>query len=133
MNSVPITRPGSFARLTQRRRRANSAPCSGGKGFLRRILRHGESNAMRPRASSPRALNAEERQAVLDALHSRPLADKAPADAYALHPERFVRGIPKPSRPSAEVWINPPENVAIRRVIQLSSDPHFVTQVSQRH
>ena len=36
-----------------------------------------------PRPASPRALNAEERQAVLDALHSTPLADKAPAEAYA--------------------------------------------------
>jgi len=36
-----------------------------------------------PRAASPRALDAEERQAVLDALHSMPLADKAPAEAYA--------------------------------------------------
>jgi putative transposase len=36
-----------------------------------------------PRAASPRALDAEERQAVLDALHSTPLADKAPAEAYA--------------------------------------------------
>lgn len=37
----------------------------------------------RPRHVSPRALKAEERQAVLDALHSMPLADKAPAEAYA--------------------------------------------------
>jgi len=37
----------------------------------------------RLRAASPSALNAEERQAVLDALLSMPLADKAPAEAYA--------------------------------------------------
>jgi putative transposase len=36
-----------------------------------------------------------ERQAVLDA-------------AFALHPERFPRGRPTPSRPSREVWINKP-------------------------
>jgi putative transposase len=53
--------------------------------------------------------------------------------AYAWHPERFVRGIPRPSRPAAEVWINPPENVAIRRAIQIPSDTDFVTQVSQSH
>ena len=54
-------------------------------------------------------------------------------EAYALHPERFVRGIPRPSSPAAEVWINPPENVAIPRAIQLPSDTNYVTQVSQSH
>jgi putative transposase len=29
--------------------------------------------------------------------------------AYAAHPERFVRGLPKLPRPPAEVWINQPE------------------------
>jgi len=52
-------------------------------------------------------------------------------EAYALPSERFVRGIPRPSRPAAEVWINPPETVAIRRGIQLPSDTRFVTQVSK--
>jgi putative transposase len=28
--------------------------------------------------------------------------------AWANHPERFVRGIPKPSALPEEVWINPP-------------------------
>jgi len=54
-------------------------------------------------------------------------------EASALHPERFVRGIPKPSRPAAEVWITPPENVAIPLAIQLPHDTHFVMQVSQSH
>ena len=54
-------------------------------------------------------------------------------EAYALHPERFVRGIPRPSKPAAEVWINPPENVAIRRAIQIPRDTDFITQLSQSH
>ncbi|MEI7863519.1 MAG: integrase core domain-containing protein, partial [Planctomycetota bacterium] len=54
-------------------------------------------------------------------------------EAYASHPERFVRGIPRPSRPAAEVWINPHENVAIRRAIQIPRDTDLVTQVSQSH
>jgi len=54
-------------------------------------------------------------------------------EAYALHPERFVRGIPRLSSPAVEVWINPPENVAIPRAIQLPSDTHCVTQVSESH
>ena len=29
-------------------------------------------------------------------------------DAYAAHPERFVRGCPKPQALPTEVWINPP-------------------------
>ena len=33
------------------------------------------------------------------------------AAAYAAHPERFVRGKPKPSRPSEEVWINQPQDM----------------------
>ncbi|MFM7076201.1 MAG: IS3 family transposase, partial [Planctomycetaceae bacterium] len=37
----------------------------------------------KPRATNPRALDAAERQQVLDALHSDPLVDKAPAEAYA--------------------------------------------------
>jgi putative transposase len=31
--------------------------------------------------------------------------------AYAAHPERFVRGVPTPSRPPEEVWINQPEPI----------------------
>jgi putative transposase len=33
------------------------------------------------------------------------------AAAYAAHPERFVRGKPKPSRPPREVWINQPQDM----------------------
>jgi putative transposase len=29
--------------------------------------------------------------------------------AYAAHPERFVHGLPRPQKPAAEVWINPPD------------------------
>ena len=32
--------------------------------------------------------------------------------AYAAHPERFVKGIPKPPHPPAAVWINPPPRIA---------------------
>jgi putative transposase len=35
------------------------------------------------RSASPRALDSEERQVVLDVLHSEPFADKAPAEVYA--------------------------------------------------
>jgi len=30
------------------------------------------------------------------------------AGAYAVHPERFVKGLPLPKPVPAEVWINPP-------------------------
>lgn len=53
--------------------------------------------------------------------------------AYAMHPERFVRGVPRPLRPAAEVWINPPGDQAMRRTIQLQRDTDFGTQVSQSH
>jgi putative transposase len=36
-----------------------------------------------PRPRSPRALNSEERQTVLDVLHSEPFLDQAPAEVYA--------------------------------------------------
>jgi putative transposase len=36
-----------------------------------------------PRPKPPRTLSAEERQRVLDVLHSAPFADKAPAEVYA--------------------------------------------------
>jgi putative transposase len=39
--------------------------------------------AVAPRPRSPRALNPEERQQVLDVLHSEPFADQAPAEVYA--------------------------------------------------
>ena len=31
--------------------------------------------------------------------------------AYEQHPERFVKGLPKPAQPPAAVWINPPKQV----------------------
>jgi len=34
------------------------------------------------------------------------------ANAYAAHPERFVRGLPAPAPLPAEVWINPPTRFA---------------------
>ena len=54
-------------------------------------------------------------------------------EAYAQNPERFFRGIPKPSSPAAEVWINPSDKVAIRRAIRLPTDTNFLMQVSQTH
>jgi putative transposase len=33
--------------------------------------------------------------------------------AYAAHPERFVKGSPKPPHPPEAVWINPPPRVAV--------------------
>ncbi len=39
--------------------------------------------ATTPRPTSPRALCDQERQQVLDVLHSEPFADKAPAEVYA--------------------------------------------------
>lgn len=39
--------------------------------------------AARPRPKPPRALSDQERQQVLDVLHSPPFADKAPAEVYA--------------------------------------------------
>jgi putative transposase len=32
--------------------------------------------------------------------------------AFAAHPERFVRGLPKPAEPADAVWINPPKTPA---------------------
>jgi putative transposase len=29
--------------------------------------------------------------------------------AYKAHPERFVKGLPKPPKVPTEVWINPPQ------------------------
>lgn len=37
--------------------------------------------------------------------------------AYVAHPERFVKGIPKPSHPPAAVWINPPPHIAAEGTI----------------
>lgn len=35
-------------------------------------------------------------------------------EAYVLHPERFVRGAPRPTRPPEHVWINRPQDGARR-------------------
>jgi hypothetical protein len=55
------------------------------------------------------------------------------AAAHARHPERFVRGLPLPLKPAAEVWINPPENKPQVRTLELPRDSKFVPQVSQSH
>ncbi|MBI2890532.1 MAG: transposase, partial [Nitrospirae bacterium] len=34
--------------------------------------------------------------------------------AYAAHPERFPAGVPRPSAPPTQVWINPPKTQARR-------------------
>ncbi|NLY02490.1 MAG: DDE-type integrase/transposase/recombinase, partial [Rhodopirellula sp.] len=41
------------------------------------------TSAATPRPQPPRALDDQERQKVLDVLHSEPFADKAPAEVYA--------------------------------------------------
>ena len=55
-------------------------------------------------------------------------------EEVALPPERFGCGIPIPipSRPAAEISSNQPEQRAIRREIEFSSDADVVTPVSQR-
>ena len=55
------------------------------------------------------------------------------ATAHGRHPERFVNGVPKPLKPAAEVWINPPENSPQIRTLELPRDTKIVTQVSQSH
>jgi hypothetical protein len=55
------------------------------------------------------------------------------AAAHARHPERFVRRVPRPLTPAAEVWINPPENRPTVRTLELPRDTQFVPQVSQSH
>ena len=51
------------------------------------LYRHRQSKppepATTPRPTPPRALSDQERQQVLDVLHSEPFADKAPAEVYA--------------------------------------------------
>jgi len=51
------------------------------------LYRHRQSRppepATTPRPTPPRALDEQERQQVLDVLHSEPFADKAPAEVYA--------------------------------------------------
>jgi hypothetical protein len=55
------------------------------------------------------------------------------AAAHARHPERFVRDVPRPLTPAAEVWINPPENRPTVRTLELPPATKFVPQVSQSH
>jgi len=38
--------------------------------------------------------------------------------AFELHPERFVRGMPKVQRPPRAVWINAPENKAAEEILR---------------
>ena len=89
----------------------------------------------RARVASPRALEPGERQAVLDVLHSERFIDQSPAEvhatlleeqtylcsprtmyrllaAYAVHPERFVQGLPRPETLPQAVWINAPTKTA---------------------
>ena len=70
--------------------------------------------------SGQAAAALEARAAVLAAAHDR-------------HPERFVRGVPRPLTPAAEVWINPPENRPTARTLELPRDTKFVPQLSQSH
>ena len=42
--------------------------------------------------------------------------------AYAAHPERFTRGVPRPAAPPKEVWINKP------RIVTLTSIPGTTTK-----
>jgi hypothetical protein len=62
----------------------------------------------------------EARAAVLAAAHDR-------------RPERFVRGVPRPLTPAAEVWINPHENRPTVRTLVLPHDSNFGPQVSHSH
>jgi hypothetical protein len=39
------------------------------------------------------------------------------AQAYAAHPERFVRGVPSPAELPREVWINKPVAVAANGLV----------------
>ena len=43
--------------------------------------------------------------------------------AYAVHPDRFTRGVPKPALPPKEVWINKP------RIATIGSIPGTTTQI----
>jgi putative transposase len=51
--------------------------------FYRRRQPKPAGPAATPRPKPPRALDDQERQQVLDVLHSEPFADKAPAEVYA--------------------------------------------------
>ena len=76
---------------------------------------------------TPAVVHAGQATAVLEARAS------VLAAAHARHPERFVRGVPRPLTPAAEVWINPPENRPTVRTLELPRDTKFVPQMSQSH
>jgi hypothetical protein len=59
--------------------------------------------------------------------------DKKHKEAYATHPERFVRQPPRPLPLPREVWINPPADGPEPRILQLPRDTNFVPQLSQTH
>ena len=51
------------------------------------------------------------------------------AAAHAIHPERFVQGVPEPPEPPKAAWINPPSATAVTP----KHSPNFSTEVSQSH
>jgi len=82
---------------------------------------------IRVRGAADPVVHAGQAAAALDARAS------VLAAAHARNPERFVRGVPRPLTPAAEVWINPPENRPTARTLELPRDTQFVPQVSQSH
>ena len=88
----------------------NEEHCHWGIGLLTPAVVH----------SGHAAAALEARAAVLAAADDRP-------------PKRFVRGVPRPLTPAAEVWINPPENRPTARTLELPRDTQFVPQLSQSH
>lgn len=49
--------------------------------------------------------------------------------AYAIHPERFVKGPPQPPQPPTAAWINPPSATAQQPKVL----PNYSKEVSQNH
>jgi hypothetical protein len=158
--STPNTRPASSGRRINSPGPESLEPCCGGKVSTRRICRCGESDATRaalaglvakPRGRKPDFCrrffnwhNEEHRHwgiglLMTAAVHSgqteAAIASRAAvlATAHARHPERFVRGLPQPLTPAAEVWINPPENRPQVRTPEPPRDSTFVLQVSHSH
>lgn len=43
--------------------------------------------------------------------------------AYAAHPERFVKGLPTPPPLPTEVWINPPKSVSAAVAVEPVGNP----------
>jgi putative transposase len=54
---------------------------------------------------------------------------QALAAAHAIHPERFVKGVPVPPQPPKAAWINPPSAT----VATPNNSPNSPTEVSQSH